>query len=98
MVVCVCRRVAESTIHEVIGHGARSVEEIGQRCGAGTDCGSCQDDLQDMLSALRSPAPSVRIRLSRTPHFGWMRSAAPLALASSAVKTRTSESVLGHGR
>ena len=35
----------------MIDEGARSVEEIGQRCGAGTGCGACVEELRDRLNA-----------------------------------------------
>ena len=42
MYICLCRAVTRKTIEAAIERGADSVEEIGQRCGAGTECGKCQ--------------------------------------------------------
>jgi bacterioferritin-associated ferredoxin len=33
----------------VIEQGARTLEEIGERCGAGTVCGGCLDELRAQL-------------------------------------------------
>lgn len=49
MYACICCAVTEPQVHTTILAGARTVEEIGDRCGAGTSCGSCLDRLCDML-------------------------------------------------
>ena len=42
MIVCVCRGVSDRDVVEAVRGGARTVEDVGRRCGgAGTDCGSC---------------------------------------------------------
>ncbi|HAF68533.1 MAG TPA: (2Fe-2S)-binding protein [Acidimicrobiaceae bacterium] len=46
MVVCHCLAVNDSTIRELLDSGALSVEEIGTRCGAGTECGSCVEQVR----------------------------------------------------
>jgi bacterioferritin-associated ferredoxin len=51
MIVCVCHPTSDRDLDAVIDDGARTVEEIGRRCGAGTGCGSCLGDLQDRLAA-----------------------------------------------
>ena len=51
MLVCLCHPSSHRDIEAVIDEGARTVEEIGQRCGAGTGCGACVDDLRERLSA-----------------------------------------------
>jgi len=51
MIVCVCHPTSDRDLDAVIDDGARSVEEIGRRCGAGTGCGSCLGDLRDRLVA-----------------------------------------------
>jgi bacterioferritin-associated ferredoxin len=47
--VCICHAVTEREVHAHIVGGARSEDEIGLRCGAGTSCGSCLDRICDML-------------------------------------------------
>ena len=44
MVVCHCLAINDSTIRELLNSGALSVEEIGTRCGAGTECGACVEN------------------------------------------------------
>jgi bacterioferritin-associated ferredoxin len=47
--VCICFAVEESELADVIAAGARSEEEVGNACGAGTGCGSCLDRICDRL-------------------------------------------------
>lgn len=49
MYACICAAVTERQVQTTILAGARSTEEIGERCGAGTGCGSCLDHLDDLL-------------------------------------------------
>jgi len=49
MLVCLCHPSSDRAIDAVIDDGARTVEEIGQRCGAGTGCGACVDELRERL-------------------------------------------------
>lgn len=51
MYVCLCRGVSDRKVRHAIARGARSVEEIGEACGAGTRCGGCWPMLDDMLRA-----------------------------------------------
>jgi bacterioferritin-associated ferredoxin len=50
MIVCFCHPTSERDVDAVIDEGARTVEDIGRRCGAGTGCGSCLEDLRERLS------------------------------------------------
>ena len=50
MIVCICRGASESDVLQAIDDGARSVRDL-QRCGIGTDCGSCHRQLRHMLAA-----------------------------------------------
>jgi bacterioferritin-associated ferredoxin len=49
VLVCLCHPTSDRDLDAVIDDGARTVQEIGQRCGAGTGCGSCVEDLRDRL-------------------------------------------------
>ncbi|MGY1603411.1 (2Fe-2S)-binding protein [Geodermatophilus sp. SYSU D00815] len=51
MYVCICFAVSESRLAEVIADGARTEEEVGDACDAGTGCGSCLDRICDRLRA-----------------------------------------------
>jgi bacterioferritin-associated ferredoxin len=48
---CLCAAVPESEVHECIQAGARTVDELGDECAAGTGCGSCHERLAAMLAA-----------------------------------------------
>jgi bacterioferritin-associated ferredoxin len=48
--VCHCRVVTDREVERAIADGARTIEEIGARCGAGTDCASCHPELERLLS------------------------------------------------
>ena len=49
MFVCICAAVSEVQVHACITAGARTAEEIGDRCHAGIGCGSCRDHLDDLI-------------------------------------------------
>jgi bacterioferritin-associated ferredoxin len=51
VLVCICHPTSDRELDAVIDDGARTVQEIGQRCGAGTGCGSCLEDLRDRLTS-----------------------------------------------
>jgi bacterioferritin-associated ferredoxin len=48
--VCSCRAVNDTTVRAVIAAGAATIEDIGARCGAGTDCGGCHETLERLLA------------------------------------------------
>jgi bacterioferritin-associated ferredoxin len=50
MYVCICAAVSEPEVRECIRTGARTAEDIGNRCAAGTGCGSCVERLTRMLA------------------------------------------------
>jgi bacterioferritin-associated ferredoxin len=49
VLVCLCHPTSDRDLDAVIDDGARTIQEIGQRCGAGTGCGACVEDLRDRL-------------------------------------------------
>jgi bacterioferritin-associated ferredoxin len=51
VLVCICHPTSERDLDAVIDDGARTLQEIGQRCGAGTGCGACVDELRDRLAS-----------------------------------------------
>ena len=50
MLVCLCHPTTDRDVQNAIDDGARSVDEIGERCGAGTGCGSCRRYLGEQLA------------------------------------------------
>jgi bacterioferritin-associated ferredoxin len=51
VLICLCHPTSTRELDAVIDDGARTVQEIGQRCGAGTGCGACVEELRDRLVA-----------------------------------------------
>ncbi len=55
-IVCACFGVGEQTLAEAIAAGAASVEALGIKLSAGTNCGSCIPELKRLLRAQRPAA------------------------------------------
>ena len=54
MILCVCRGVSELQVVDAIRGGARSLDDVTRHCdGAGTDCGSCRCDIEELLGCDR---------------------------------------------
>ena len=51
-VVCACFGVDETALRRTIAQGVASVEGLGQRLKAGTNCGSCVPELRALLAAV----------------------------------------------
>lgn len=51
MIVCMCHPTSDRDVDSIIDEGARTVEDIGRRCGAGTGCGACVEELRERLNA-----------------------------------------------
>lgn len=49
MIVCCCKAICSRKIGELIASGVDTVEAIGEVCGAGTDCGSCRTQIEEMI-------------------------------------------------
>lgn len=47
--VCHCMVVGEREVLVAIRSGARTVDEVGERCEAGTGCGSCRGGIEVIL-------------------------------------------------
>ena len=54
--VCLCRAVTSGTIAEVVEGGARTVRQVSEACGAGTDCTKCTRTIR-VLIATHAPGP-----------------------------------------
>jgi len=53
---CICAATTESEVRDCVHHGARTVEDVGDACGAGTGCGSCRERLAVLLATTAAPA------------------------------------------
>lgn len=51
MLICLCHPTSDRDVDAIIDDGARTVQDIGRKCGAGTGCGMCVDELRDRLTA-----------------------------------------------
>jgi bacterioferritin-associated ferredoxin len=49
--VCICHAVSDRQLDDVIAAGARTEDEVGELCYAGTGCGGCLDRICDRLRA-----------------------------------------------
>lgn len=49
MVLCHCRAVSDRDVRAAIAGGAETPTQIEDHCGAGGDCGSCRDLVEDLL-------------------------------------------------
>jgi bacterioferritin-associated ferredoxin len=56
MYVCICAAVTDAELRTCIAAGARTIDEIGEACGAGTGCGSCLGEVDVFLAAGQSPS------------------------------------------
>lgn len=54
MYACVCFCVTEEEVNDEVASGAHTEEALGERCGAGTSCGTCVERLGCLIEkALR---------------------------------------------
>lgn len=58
MIVCLCAGTNDRKVKQVIDEGARSVDDVGKACGAGTRCGGCRDMIGHLI-AERTAAPAA---------------------------------------
>lgn len=61
MYVCICHAVTRAELDEVVAMGGRSVDAVGEMCGAGTGCGSCVERLSCLISSAGSRFAEVRL-------------------------------------
>ncbi|QOR35524.1 (2Fe-2S)-binding protein [Clostridium sp. 'deep sea'] len=53
-VICACFDVTKNQIIEAINNGASTVDEVGEVTNAGTGCGACRDEIQNIINSLKS--------------------------------------------
>ena len=49
MILCICRSVTDREVDAAVRDGARSLGEIAERSGAGTDCGCCRKTIEQRI-------------------------------------------------
>jgi bacterioferritin-associated ferredoxin len=60
MVVCHCLAVNDRAIRAEIEAGALQLDDLAERCGAGSRCGSCRPVLEAILATV--PGATLAIR------------------------------------
>jgi bacterioferritin-associated ferredoxin len=50
VVLCICRSVTDREVDDAIHRGACSLDDVASACGAGTDCGMCQNAIEDRIT------------------------------------------------
>ena len=60
--VCLCHGINERRVRREIEHGATSIGEIAERCGAGSCCHGCHPTIDALLAEHERPvaAPARR--------------------------------------
>lgn len=53
MYVCVCLAVTDKEVETAIDEGAETLEQVTRACGAGGDCGSCHEMIEQLIDAKR---------------------------------------------
>ena len=56
MLVCHCKRVCDRMVRDAVTKGARSAEEVGAACRAGTGCGGCLPLIDSLIDEHGSEA------------------------------------------
>ncbi|MET0904155.1 MAG: (2Fe-2S)-binding protein [Acidimicrobiales bacterium] len=64
MFVCSCRAVTDRTVHAAIASGATCIEEIAERCGAGSRCGGCWPELERLLHEQATRSSHTRVAVA----------------------------------
>jgi len=65
-IVCVCFQVGAARIAATITEGCGSVEKIGARLGAGTNCGSCVPEIRRLIAA-QEQVPQSEPKITQEP-------------------------------
>ena len=58
MIVCVCKRVSDREIRQLVDEGATSLRDIRNATGLGTQCGKCACETRLMVRELCGHAPN----------------------------------------
>lgn len=65
MILCLCKAVTDREVDDAIRRGANTTDAVGQMCGAGTDCGSCVDAIDDRIACQSACAERQHSRVER---------------------------------
>ncbi len=67
MIVCSCKGITDQQVSAAIRAGARTLEDLGMACAAGTKCGSCRPMLEAMLAAPEVEPIAIASMLRKRP-------------------------------
>jgi bacterioferritin-associated ferredoxin len=59
--ICICHAVTDGQIHSAVDAGADTLEQVGLDTSAGTSCGTCHDQIEDLLEARCGTCPLARL-------------------------------------
>jgi bacterioferritin-associated ferredoxin len=59
LIVCHCEAVNDTTVRAVMLSGAGDVGSVGERCGAGRNCGGCHRTLERLLREHITPTTAA---------------------------------------
>jgi len=85
LLVCHCAKVCDRTIRACIDGGARSIDDVGRACGAGTVCGGCRPTIGALVAGEPADSGVISLGRARVRELAPERGAEPLpadALAS----------------
>lgn len=51
-IICHCKEVSYIDIRKAMIAGARTIEDIKEMTGAGTECGSCIEEIEEILASV----------------------------------------------
>jgi bacterioferritin-associated ferredoxin len=63
VILCLCHAVSDREVDDLIRRGAQTAAAVGQMCGAGTDCGSCVEAIEERIcrgTGSRCAGPQAR--------------------------------------
>ncbi len=51
-IICHCNEITRGQIEEAVRGGLKTLDEVMEATDAGTVCGSCQDDIEDIIKEI----------------------------------------------
>ncbi len=65
MIVCSCKATSDRDIKRAIKDGARTLDQVAKKCGAGGGCGACHEFICDMLESKKSHCSSCDCKFAK---------------------------------
>ncbi|MCP4807978.1 MAG: (2Fe-2S)-binding protein [Proteobacteria bacterium] len=64
MILCLCHGVSDRDVRKHVDDGAGNLHAVSQRCRAGSDCGSCANQLRKVIRKRRDERERNDLRLA----------------------------------